>query len=277
MELTKEQLMQKLREEHGITEFKTEAQQVRDREYFEKKDKQDKRYFVWQNTINHLAVQYSLNPIQKGALLIMSTFLENNGDGKLFDTEGSTFTVNKIAELSGMSTRQAKRIIEECENIGALTIEKVGRNIEITFTDMLYSCGTLEKNKMDQFAKVFKLPIRELASKFSLKELGLLADLLPHFHKDSHILCDNPTWNGSEGMKVWRRKDIVEVTGHNKKFVSATITKFIRKGVMLETKSLIDVLYLHPDYVSRSDEKKILDTIKEVASGYANDSKVKYR
>ncbi|PFU40463.1 hypothetical protein COK86_19360 [Bacillus cereus] len=69
--------MRELAEKHGITGFKTDKQKERDLEYYEKKDRQDKRHFSWQNSVNQLAIKYQLNDVQKGSLLLMnpSTFM----------------------------------------------------------------------------------------------------------------------------------------------------------------------------------------------------------
>ncbi|KXY31204.1 hypothetical protein ACTFRO_14695 [Bacillus cereus group sp. MYBK163-2] len=267
--MTKEELMWELSEKHGITGFKTDRQKERDLEYYEKKDRQDKRHFSWQNSVNQVAIKYQLNDIQKGSLLLMSTFLKNNGQGELYDTKGNHLTVNKLADLIGRSKKQADRIVDECENIGAVTTQREGKERIITFTDMIYTCGNLEGDNK-KYAKVFKLAVRKLGSMLSLKELGFLSDLLPHFHWESHILCENPTWNGTEGMKVWRRKDIIEKLGYNRNVVTSTFRKLKDNDVILELSGKIDVIYLSPNIVSRQSDKVTLEQIEKVARSVAD-------
>lgn len=235
------------------------------------------RTWSWQNTVNQIATKVSLNDIQKGSMLVMSTFLELNGEGKLFDTEGGKLTINKLSKLLGKSTRTAKRIIDECENIGALTTHKEGKETVITFTDMLYTCGKLE-GEQTQHVKVFKVAVRNLIKVLTLKEVGFLSDLLPHFHHKSHILCNNPTWNGSDGMQVWRRKDIIEVLEYDKDFVRKAVNKFIRNGILLELKSRIDVIYLSPEIACRQASGVTLEEIEKVALQYVGDGdNIQYR
>ncbi|PHD21294.1 hypothetical protein COF37_21395 [Bacillus wiedmannii] len=236
----------------------------------------DTKHWSWQNTLMYISQRDNLTPIQRGSLLIMSTFLDNNGEGKLHDSIGGELTVIKFAKLIEKSVRTAKRIIEECENIGALTTHKEGKETVISFTDMLYICGKLPSDKEMKYVKVFKTSVRALVKDFKLNEIGFLADVLPHFHHENHILCENPTWNGTDGMEVWRRVDIVENLHYEKKFVSATIMKFIRNGVMLELRGRRDVLYLHPDIARRSPEKCIPEEVEKVACSVADDPKVKY-
>ncbi|WP_208019037.1 hypothetical protein [Bacillus arachidis] len=268
--MTKEELMRELSEKHGITEFKSESRKQRDMKYMERKILQDDKRFSWQDTINQVAIKNQLSDIQKGALLIMSTFLEFNGDGKLFDTKGGKLTVNKLAPLIRRDTRTAKRIVTECENIGALTTHKEGKETIITFTDMLYKCGETLKGTAERFVKVYKLSVRELVGKFTLKEIGFLSDLLPHFHWKTHILCENPTEMDSNKIKVWRRKDIIEKLRYNKDFVYETMNKFKRNLVTIEISSAIDLICLSPNLVSRQEYKVTLEKIEEVAHSIAD-------
>ncbi|MFI8709804.1 hypothetical protein ACIGHG_22750 [Bacillus sp. NPDC077411] len=245
------------------------------REFYIKKKRQEegkdeKRWFSWQDTVNHLAMKYTLNDVQKGSLLLMSTFLKRNSDGSLSDSNGGKLTVNKLADLTGKSVRQAKRIIEECANVGALTTHKEGKEIVITFTDMLYKCGTLEGEDRKNHVKVYQQRVREVSEKLTLKELGLLADLLAHFHWKTHILCENPTGISTQDIKVWRRKDIIEKLGYNRKFVYDTINKFKKNRILIEISAQIDVICLSPYIVSRQVEKVTLEQIEEVAHSIAD-------
>ncbi|MGH1054260.1 hypothetical protein ACQVUC_04150 [Bacillus paranthracis] len=249
------------------------------REFYAKKKRQeegrdDKRWFSWQDTVKHMALKRegmsdSLNDVQKGALLLMSTFLKRNANGETTDSKGGKFTVNKLSELTGKSTRQAKRIVTECENIGALVTHKEGKETVITFTEMLYKCGTLKGDNRMNHIKVYQQRVREVSEKLSLKELGLLADLLAHFHWKTHILCENPTGD-TQDIKIWRRKDIIEKLRYNRKFVYDTINKFKKNRILIEISAQIDVICLSPYVVSRQAEKVTLEQIEEVAHSIAD-------
>ncbi|PHF95449.1 hypothetical protein [Bacillus wiedmannii] len=260
--------------EQGYTVNSGESQRQKD-VYYQKRQRQDKKHFAWQNTVNQIAVKHSLNDIQKGSLLVMATFLELEGNGRATDTKGNALTVNDFSKVTGKSRRQAMRILEECENIGAITMEKDGKEIVIRFTDMLYICGKAQGDNR-QFVKLFKLSVRELIKTFSLKELGLLSDLLPHFHWKTHILCENPTEMELSNIQVWRRKDTIEKLGYSRKFVYDTMNKFKRNKATIEISSAIDVICLSPNLVSRQSDRVTLEEIEKVADSVANNPKVKY-
>ncbi|GAB6594368.1 hypothetical protein C2L96_21095 [Bacillus cereus] len=260
--------------EQGYTVNSRESQRQKDA-YYQKRQRQDKKHFAWQNTVNQIAVKHSLSDIQKGSLLIMATFLELEGNGRATDTKGNDLTVNDFSKITGKSRKQALRILEACENIGAITMEKEGKDIVVRFTDMLYICGKAQGDTR-QFAKLFKLSVRELIKTFSLKELGLLSDLLPHFHWKTHILCENPTETDLSNIQVWRRKDIIEKLGYSRKFVYDTMNKFKRNKATIEISSTIDVICLSPNLVSRQSDRVTLEEIEKVADSVANNPEVKY-
>ncbi|MGM1433609.1 hypothetical protein ACS2CQ_11810 [Bacillus cereus group sp. BceL295] len=237
--------------------------------------KHEDNWFSWQNYAHHVAMKESLNDVQKGALLLMSTFIKRNSEGKLIDTRGGELTVNQLAKLIEKSPRQAKRIVTECESIGALTTRKEGKEIVITFTDMLYKCGTLEGEKKNH-VKVFQQRIREVSKELSLKELGLLADLLAHFHWKGHVLCANPTAYELDKIQAWRRQDIIERLGYNKKFVTTSMRKFKNNRILLEVSGRVDLIVMSPYIACKQAEKVTLEEIEKVADSVANNPNVKY-
>lgn len=271
--LSNEEMIEHLARQ-GYTVNTGESQRQKDA-YYQKKNRQDKKHFAWQNTVNHVSQSQILTDIQKGSLLVMSTFLEFGGDGKCHDTKGEELTNKKFAKLIGKSVKTANRILDECESIGAITLEKSGRDKIIRFTEMLYTCGKPSGDKK-QFVKVFKLAVRDLIQTFSLKELGLLSDLLPRFHWKTHILCENPTEMELSDIKVWRRKDIIEKLGYPRKFVYDTMNKFKRNKATIEISSAIDVICLSPNLVSRQSDRVTLEEIEKVAQQIADNPKVKY-
>lgn len=237
--------------------------------------KEDNTWFSWQNYARHIAIKETLNDVQKGSMLLMSTFIKRNSNGLLYDTRGGELTVNDLAKLTGKSVRQAKRIVSECENIGALTTRKECNEIVITFTDLLYKCGNLEGEKLNH-VKVFQQRVREVSSELTLKELGLLADILAHFHYKTHILCANPNEMDTENIRPWRRQDIVEQLGYNHKFVTASMRKFKNNRILLEVSGRVDLIVMSPYIASKSAEKVTLEQIEKVADSVANNPKVKY-
>ncbi|OOR76992.1 hypothetical protein BK785_23475 [Bacillus thuringiensis serovar bolivia] len=268
MSMTEQQMIEHLVSK-GMT-ILSEGQKNQMDAYRDKRERQDKKHFAWQNTVNHVSQSQSLTDIQKGSLLIMSTFLEFEGEGKCHDTKGAELTNKKFAKLIGKSLKTANRILDDCESIGAITLEKSGRDKIIKFTDMLYTCGKPSGDKK-QFVKVFKLAVRDLIQTFNLKELGLFADLLPHFHWKTHILCENPTEMDVSKIKVWRRKDIIEKLGYNKDKLPRMMTRFKRNRATIEISSTIDVICLSPSLVSRQSDKVTLDDIEKVAQQIADD------
>ncbi|OWT48944.1 hypothetical protein [Bacillus sp. K2I17] len=265
----------KLLRENGDT-ITTEGQKLAKKKIKRKADgKHEETWFSWQNYGRHLAIEETLNDVQKGALLLMSTFIKRNSDGILIDTRGGEFTVNQLAKLTGKSPRQAKRIVTECENIGALTTRKEGKETIITFTEMLYKCGSLEGDKMNH-VKVFQQRVREVSQDLTLKELGLLADLLAHFHWKTHILCANPTEYDMGNVQPWRVQDIVSQLGYNHKFVTASIRKFKANRILIFVSAKVDFFVMNPYIASKQAEKVTLEEIEKVADSVANNPNVKY-
>ncbi|MFE5390741.1 MULTISPECIES: hypothetical protein [Bacillus cereus group] len=245
-------------------QFITEEARKRNEEFGElAQTPEDTRAFSWQHIMNHMEVSEHMTPNQKGALLYLATFLKIGKCGELLKKASTLTDVSKLFERTTEATR---KILRECEKVGAVELTKVKGRYQITFTDLLYSCGKRGKVK-DTHVKLFKREMQDYAKKLELNELGLLADMLAYFHKDLHILCENPTEDDIEKVRVYKPTKVFEKLGYDKDFVRKALKKFNDIGITLEIKTLgIKVVCLSPEIVSRKGRMVTIADIKKVAS-----------
>lgn len=223
----------------------------------------DGRHFAMQNIEGYELLRSQLTQGQKGVLLLLTTAMEINEGGKLFKGKNERLTVEDVSVIIGKKRVQTFKILTELENIGAITKEQVGKNVFVNISEGFYRCGYMEKNT--PVVKIFKKRLQEVASKLSHNELGFLSDVLSHMHWETHILCSNPTEKDASKLEVWKGKDIVEVLGYSRNFVSATLKKFRQNEITMEIGTVLDVIVLDPDLVSKQAKKVTLEDIKRVA------------
>ncbi|EJR18258.1 hypothetical protein [Bacillus cereus] len=233
----------------------------------------DNRIFSWMDTVRYIEQTKTLNDVQKGSLIIMSTFLEFDGQGRLITPDGEYLTANKLVKILGKSRKTVNRILDNCEYAGLLFTEAIGKDRNITFTPSVFGCGHLEIQPESSYVKVFKIKVRKLVKELSLKDLGFLADLLPHFHKDSYILCENPTWNGFEGMRAYTESGLQKLFGLDKRTLNGKIKKLRACGFLMITLGRSEVYYVSPEFVSRKNKKETLEYIQKVATEYSDNFK----
>ncbi|MGG0648533.1 MarR family transcriptional regulator [Bacillus mycoides] len=223
----------------------------------------DGRHFTMQNIESYELLRSQLTQGQKGVLLLLTTAMEINKNGLLFKGKNERLTVEDVSVMIGKKNKQTFNILTELENIGAITKEQVGKKVFVNISEGFYRCGYMEKNT--PVVKIFKKRLQEVASKLSHNELGFLSDILAHMHWETHILCSNPTETDASKLEVWKGKDIVEVLGYSRNFVSATLKKFRQNEITMEIGTVIDVIVLDPDLVSKQAKKVTLEDIKRVA------------
>lgn len=235
----------------------------------------DNKQFVLMNLISYASQRENLNDAQKSALLIMSTFLEFNKKGVMFDTKGGNMTVNTLQKLMGYSNRkQAVRIVSHCEDLGLVLTEKKGQDIEVTLTEAIFRCGYSNGEDYASYIKVYKKSLRELLIKMKPKDIGFLFDLLPHFHKDSHILCENPTWEGIDGMQAWSCKTIADKINIPERQVKTKMKALRSIGFLFTLLGKGEAHWISPEYASRKEEFLSVAEIEKVATLYSSNLKL---
>ncbi|MGQ8854819.1 hypothetical protein [Bacillus sp. SRB_8] len=239
------------------------AQQQSRKNYAIKKSEMSEKRFAMQDVTNYETIRNQLTQGQKGVLLLLTTAMKVKKGGQLFKGQFERLTVEDVSSMIDKKRRQTNDILIELEQIGAISKEKVGKNVYINIVEDFYLCGFMEEKR--PMVKIFKKRLREVAGLLSLNEMGFLADILAHVHWTTHIICSNPTEPDVSKLEVWRAKDIVEVLGYSRNFVGATLRKFKRNEITMEIGTIIDVICLDPELVHRSAKEVTLMDIKEVA------------
>ncbi|MED1410080.1 hypothetical protein [Bacillus paramycoides] len=245
--------------------YKTDspAQQQSRKNYAIKKSEMSEKRFAMQDVTNYETIRDQLTQGQKGVLLLLTTAMRVKKGGQLYKGQFERLTVEDVSNMIGKKAKQTFTILTELENLGAITKEKSGKHVYVNIVEGFYLCGFMEEKR--PMVKIFKKRLQEVAGLLSLNEMGFLADVLSHIHWTTHILCSNPTEPDVSKLEVWRAKDIVELLGYSRNFVSATLRKFKRNGITMEIGTIIDVICLDPELVSRSAKEVTLLDIKEVA------------
>ncbi|MDI6531624.1 hypothetical protein [Bacillus mycoides] len=239
------------------------AQQQSRKVYTAKKEDMTEKRFAMQDVTNYEVIRDQLTQGQKGVLLLLTTAMKVKKGGQLYRGQNERLTVEDVSHMIGKKAKQTYTILTELENLGAITKEKAGKHVYVNLVEGFYLCGFLDKNR--PVVKIFKKRLQEVAGLLSLNEMGFLADILAHMHWETHILCSNPTEKDASQLEVWKTKDIVEVLGYSRNFVSATLRKFKRNEITMEIGTIIDVICLDPELVSRQAKQVTLMDIKEVA------------
>ncbi|MGR5927286.1 helix-turn-helix domain-containing protein [Bacillus pacificus] len=215
-----------------------------------------------QNVENYSLVASQLTQSQKGVLLLLTTAMNMNTEGKLYKSAEKRLTVNDVAKMIGKQRTATYNILTELESYGLITKEQEGKEVFVNISEGFYSCGELKSKA--PFVKIFKKQLQELAGELTLNELGFLSDLLAHMHYSTHLLCSNPTEKDTSKLELWRGKDIIEVLGYSKSFVSKTLKKFRELRITVEIRTVRDVILLHTNLVSRQYKKITLEEVLDV-------------
>ena len=239
------------------------AQQQSRKNYAIKKSEMSEKRFAMQDVTNYETIRNQLTRGQKGVLLLLTTAMRVKKGGQLYKGQFERLTVEDVSNMINKKAKQTFTILTELENLGAITKEKSGKHVYVNIVEGFYLCGFMEEKR--PMVKIFKKRLQEVAGLLSLNEMGFLADILSHIHWTTHILCSNPTEPDVSKLEVWRAKDIVELLGYSRNFVGATLRKFKRNGITMEIGTIIDVICLDPELVSRSAKEVTLLDIKEVA------------
>ncbi|UFH99682.1 hypothetical protein [Bacillus toyonensis] len=247
------------------------GKQKAERDYAVNKDKWSEKHFTMQDTKQYETIRNQLTQGQKGVLLLLTTTMVAKKGGKLYKGRNERLTIEDVARMIGRERRQTYEILVELEQVGAITKEQVGRHVCINIVEDFYLCGFMEKKR--PVVKIFKKRLQEVAKLLTLNELGFLADVLSHIHWTTHILCSNPTEPDISKLEVWRGKDIVEVLGYSRNFVSATLRKFKRNGITMEIGTYIDVICIDPELVHRSAKEITILDIKNITKEIAFSNK----
>ncbi|MEI4800555.1 MarR family transcriptional regulator [Bacillus sp. FJAT-51639] len=243
-------------------ELVSPAQKEARRKYNEAQNNRDGRHFVMQKVDNYSVIASQLTQGQKGVLLLLTTAMSMNGEGKLFKDSENRLTVSGVADMIGKKPKQTYNVLTELESYGLITKEQKGKEVFVNISEGFYSCGELQGKV--SFVKIFKKRLQEVARELTLNELGFLADLLSHMHYSTHLLCSNPTEKDTSNLELWRGKDIIELLGYSKSFVSKTLKKFRELRITVEIRTVRDVILLHPNLVSRQSKQITLEEILEV-------------
>ncbi|PQZ53975.1 hypothetical protein CQZ94_19190 [Bacillus sp. MYb209] len=244
-------------------QMESPAQQQSRKNYAIKKSEMSEKRFAMQDVTNYEAIRDQLTQGQKGVLLLLTTAMRVKKGGQLYKGQFERLTVEDVSNMIGKKAKQTFTILTELENLGAITKEKSGKHVYVNIVEGFYLCWFMDEKR--PMVKIFKKRLQEVAGLLSLNEMGFLADVLSHIHWTTHILCSNPTEPDVSKLEVWRAKDIVELLGYSRNFVSATLRKFKRNGITMEIGTIIDVICLDPELVSRSAKEVTLLDIKEVA------------
>lgn len=243
-------------------EIVSPAQKEVRKKYQERQSQKDGRHFVMQKVENYSLVTSQLTQGQKGVLLLLTTAMSMNREGKLFKDSENRLTVSDVAEMIGKKPKQTYNILTELESYGLITKEQEGKEVFVSISEGFYSCGELQSKV--PFVKIFKKRLQEVAKGLTLNEMGFLADLLAHMHYSTHLLCSNPTEKDTSQLELWRGRDIIELFGYSKSFVGKTLKKFRELKITVEIRTVRDVILLHPNLVSRQYKKVTLEEIVEV-------------
>lgn len=224
-----------------------------------KKAKQKELYRAIQRSKNWVACYHDpirelsarLTIEQLGALIKLLPFMRMNHGGKLIFKGGQGMTINEIQEVINKSKRQTRDLVKALVKVGVVLRKKEGRTY-IHFISEKYH--TMGKTHEIPFTKLFNRFARLKLEKLTLQEAGLLYLVLPYFHKDTYLLCNNPYEIDRDLIDPMTREELAALLKMDVRTVSRYMNSLVRHGIVMRVSAYNVVNFIvHPDFMFRSD------------------------
>jgi predicted transcriptional regulator len=190
-----------------------------------------------------------LSLIEAGAIVKLLPYLQLKSNGKLI-VDGKPLKQSDIQRIFKRGKDATRAILDRLKDIGVITVEKNGRSNVYFISAEFHTMGNVKEG--ERFTKLYKVKTRQITEDLDLNEAGLLYKILPFFHYAEYYLCENPNEPDPEIIRHMDRELLAEAIGHDRATVSGCVTKLVRKGAILVTRSGKTTRYLvHPDVMYR--------------------------
>ena len=183
---------------------------------------------------------------EAGGLVKLLLHLRINSDGAIIYRGKPTKKID-LARIMGVSKSTGYRYVKKFTEVGVLTETAETYVIDKRF----HSMGWVGKGS---FTKLYTVKTREIISRLSNEEIGMLYNFLPYFHYMEYYLCENPDCDSDEIEYIGPVR-LAELIGIDRKLVWERMKSLQKAGAVLITGTRNQTRYLvHPDLMFRQPE-----------------------
>lgn len=208
-----------------------------------------------------------LTSAQCGYLLVLSTYL--NYDGLIVTSERDGEAMSRKDMLAALGLRESQRstlseFITTCMNYGIMCETAEG----LTISDAIHTRGKVDNPNV---VRSYVTRLREMARTNKPEHVGFLYKLIPHIHKHSNILCENPNEDIPSKRGKLNRKQIAEATGVSTGYVTrltSTMTYNGRSVFAKVTTATEGTFYMLNPQIFRRADRDYDDTTREIFGLY---------
>jgi hypothetical protein len=206
-----------------------------------------------------LAVRISFQEGPNGGFLIM-----NGINSKKKATFGDMCKIFGIHKGEKIAPKNASNIIKKFEEKGFLFVTRPNstrskgtnytRDIENSIYEINPKFFAKGKTAAIKFVKIYLKNFRILTQGLSPAEKGFLLNIIPFFHYDQYVLCENPNEKNIDNLIYFTRKGLAKQLKTTRENATKKIKKLKDAGILGEFDSKGTMaLYIHPDLIFKKD------------------------
>lgn len=208
-----------------------------------------------------------LTSAQCGYLLVLSTYI--NYDGLIVTSERNGEAMSRNDMLAALGLRESQRstlseFITTCTNYGIMCETADG----LTISDAIHTRGKVDNPNV---VRSYVTRLREMARTNKPEHIGFLYKLIPHIHKHSNILCENPNEDIPSKRGKLNRKQIAEATGVSTGYVTRLTSSMTYNGRSVFAKvttATEGTFYMLNPQIFRRADRDYDDTTREIFGLY---------
>lgn len=208
-----------------------------------------------------------LTSAQCGYLLVLSTYVDYDGLIVTSERNGEAMSRNHMLSVLGLKESQRSTLsefINACLCYGIMKETDDG----LVISSAIHTKG---KVSTPNVVRSYVTRLRDMARTNKPEHIGFLYKLIPHIHKHSNILCENPNEDIPSKRGKLNRKQIAEATGVSVGYVSrltSTMTYNSRSVFAKITTATEGTFYMLNPQIFRRADRVYDDTTREIFGLY---------
>lgn len=198
---------------------------------------------------------------EAGAMFSIMIHLEFNSEGIIIK-EGQPITMTDLQKLLGKSKAQVSRLVNSLERLSLIFKEKQGKSTVIRVNEEFHFIGKVLKK--EYVTKVYTVKARSIMKGLELQELGLLYKIMPFFHFEHMVLCNNPEERNPSKLEYLSLEELAGRIGVDRTTLTRLVPALVKKkAIMKAMTGNMSHIIVNPNlYFKMTSDSELSETIR---------------